>query len=107
MVIEPYEIFVVALDPTVGSEIRKARPCVVLSPKEMNVHLHTVQIAPMTTNTTEYPWRVAISFQRKSGMVALDQIRTVDRRRLVKRAGRCPPAVVARIKSVLYEMLTA
>lgn len=103
--VKQYEIFVVSLDPTIGSEIKKTRPCVVISPDEMNGPLLTTQIAPMTTNIHAYPWRVAITFQGKKGMVALDQIRTVDKRRLVKRLGRANPLTVRKIKQVLYEML--
>jgi mRNA interferase MazF len=106
-VIDQYDIYIVALDPTLGSEIKKTRPCVVISPNEMNQHLRTVQIAPMTSNTTRYPWRVAVAFQRKAGMIALDQLRTVDRRRLVKRAGRCPVQTIPAIKAALQEMLIA
>lgn len=100
-----YDIFIVNLDPTVGSEIKKTRPCVVISPDEMNRPLRTVQIAPMTTNTNPYPWRAPITFQRKKGMVALDQIRTVDKRRLVKKIGRVTKLAENKIKMIIHEML--
>jgi len=100
-----YDIYLVSLDPTIGSEIKKTRPCVVVSPDEMNKHLRTVQIAPMTSNTRAYPWRAAITFQRKRGMVALDQLRTVDRRRLTKRLGKTTKTVQQTIKDILHEML--
>lgn len=103
--IRQYDIFVVALDPTLGAEMQKTRPCVVLSPDEMNRSLRTVQIAPMTTNLQPYPWRVPIAFQGKKGMVVLDQIRTVDKRRLLKKAGQARPGVVAQVKKVIQEML--
>jgi mRNA interferase MazF len=105
VVIRQYDIFIVALDPTLGAEIQKTRPCVVISPDEMNHSLRTVQIAPLTSNIRQYPWRVPISFQGKKGMVALDQIRTVDKQRLVKKIGRTRGAVVSRIKQVVQEML--
>jgi mRNA interferase MazF len=105
VVIRQYDIFIVALDPTLGAEIQKTRPCVVVSPDEMNRTLRTVQVAPMTSNIRRYPWRVPIAFQGKKGVVALDQIRTVDKRRLVKKAGRARGAVVSGIKQTIQEML--
>jgi mRNA interferase MazF len=105
VVIKQYDIFIVSLDPTMGSEIKKTRPCVVISPDEMNGPLQTVQVAPMTSNVRAYPWRVPIAFQAKKGMIALDQIRTVDKRRLVKRVGRAGRMVVEKIKQVVREML--
>jgi mRNA interferase MazF len=105
MVIKQYEIFIVSLDPTIGAEIKKTRPCVLISPDEMNVPLQTVQVAPMTSSVRRYSWRVPIAFQGKAGMIALDQIRTVDKSRLVKRVGRASRAVVERIRQVLREML--
>ncbi len=107
MVIQQYDIFIVILDTTVGAEIRKARPCVVISPDEMNKALKTVQIAPMTTNTEGYPWRVPTTFQGRKGMVALDHIRTVDRKRLAKRVGHTGRSVTGHIKRVIHEMLVA
>ncbi len=103
--IKQYDIFVVSLDPTIGSEIKKTRPCVVISPDEMNGPLRTVQIAPMTANLRAYPWRVAVTFRAKRGMIALDQMRTVDKRRLVKRVGRAGRPVVEKVKRVIREML--
>ncbi len=82
-----FDVHLVNLDPTVGSEIKKTRPCLVLSPDEMNKHLRTVIIAPMTTVGRDYPSRVRCRFRGKEGWIVLDQIRTVDRRRLVKRLG--------------------
>lgn len=103
--IKQYTIVLVGLDPTIGAEMKKTRPCIVISPDEMNDFLQTVQIAPLTTNTRPYPWRVRITFQRKKGMVALDQIRTIDKRRVLKRLGSARPPIVAAIKRVLDEML--
>src|ERR1017187_10882046 len=81
------EVWLVSLDPTRGSEMRKTRPCVVISPDEMNRHLRTVLVAPLTTSGREYPFRVAIHFEGKNGHAALDQIRAVDRTRMVRCLG--------------------
>src|SRR5947207_3360610 len=105
MEMKQYDIVLVGLDPTVGAEMKKTRPCVLISPDEMNNSLRTVQIAPLTTNARKYPWRVQITFQRKKGMVALDQIRTIDKGRAVKRLGKAGSSVVSAIKLVLDEML--
>jgi mRNA interferase MazF len=105
MGMKQYDIVLVGLDPTVGAEMKKTRPCILLSPNEMNDTLQTIQIAPLTTTTRAYPWRVTISFQRKNGMIALDQIRTIDKRRIIKKFGKAPPRVTATIKSVINEML--
>ena len=94
----------VRLDPTLGSEIRKTRPCVVISPDELNHHLHTVMVAPMTTGGHAYPWRIACRFQNRSGFVALDQLRTVDRERLVKRSGRLSIGTMTEVLKTLQEM---
>jgi mRNA interferase MazF len=88
MVIERFDVYLVALDPTLGSEIQKTRPCVVISPDEMNRTIATVILAPMTTHGRRYPSRVACQFQGKDGQIILDQIRAVDKRRLLKRLGR-------------------
>jgi mRNA interferase MazF len=103
--VNQYDIVIVGLDPTVGSEMKKTRPCVLLSPDEMNGALRTVQVAPLTTNRRSYPWRVPIAFQRRKGMVALDQIRTIDKRRISRRVGKASPNVVQALKSVIQEML--
>ncbi len=96
-----FEIFLVELDPTIGREIRKTRPCVVVSPDEMNLHLETVMIAPMTTKGRPYPTRVACTFQGKRGQIVLDQIRTGDRTRLVKRLGKLSVSQAAAVLDVL------
>src|SRR3972149_1013221 len=88
MEVSRFDVFLINLDPTVGSEIKKTRPCLVISPNEMNRHIRTVVVAPMTTKGATYPTRVACRFKGKQGQVVLDQIRTVDRVRLVKKLGR-------------------
>jgi mRNA interferase MazF len=98
------EVHLVRLDPTLGSEIRKSRPCVVISPDELNAHLRAAIVAPMTSGGQAYPWRVGCRFQRRSGFVALDQARTIDTERLVKRLGRLPPDTVTAVLRGLQEM---
>lgn len=87
MVVQRFEVYLVNLDPTVGAEIQKTRPCVVVSPDEMNRYIATVIVAPMTTQGKPYPTRVVCRFEGKSGLIVLDQLRTVDKIRLVKRLG--------------------
>jgi mRNA interferase MazF len=98
------DVHLVRLDPTVGSEVRKTRPCLVVSPDELNEHLRTVIVAPMTTGGQAYPWRVPCRFQNRSGFVALDQVRTVDGERLVKRLGRLSPGTTTTALETLQEM---
>lgn len=100
------DVFLVSLDPTRGSEIRKTRPCVVVSPNELNLHLRTVIIAPLTTGGQPYAFRVSCRFASKSGQVVLDQLRTVDRERLVRRLGRLAPDTLSRVLALLQEMFT-
>lgn len=92
---KPGEIWLAQLDPTVGSEIQKTRPCVVISPEEMNAHLRTVIVAPMTTGSRPAAFRVPLRFQGKTGLIVLDQIRTLDRVRLIKRLGALRPQTTA------------
>ena len=92
-----FDVWLVALDPTVGSEIQKTRPCLVVSPNEMNRHIATVLVAPMTTRGRPYPTRVACRFQGKDGQVVLDQLRAVDKARLVQRLGRISPTTQAAV----------
>ncbi len=99
-----FDIFLVALDPTVGSEIQKTRPCVIISPDEMNRHIRTVIVAPMTTKGRPYPTRVPVSFQQKSGQIVLDQIRTVDKTRLVKKLGKLDPPTQQHVLQPLAEL---
>lgn len=104
MEVNRFDVFLVALDPTIGHEIKKTRPCTVVSPDEMNHHIGTVIIAPMTTKGREYPTRVPCTFQGVEGQIVLDQIRTCDKVRLVKRLGRLSPATADRLLNVLIEM---
>ncbi len=104
LVVRRFEVFLVNLDPTIGSEIQKTRPCLVISPDEMNAHIATIIIAPMTTRGRDYPTRVACQFQGKSGQVVLDQIRTVDKVRLVKKLGKISAETQNQVLSVLAEM---
>ncbi len=100
------EVWLVSLDPTQGSEIQKTRPGVVISPDEINRYLRTVIVAPMTTAERPYPTRVTLTFQGKRGQVALDQIRAVDRQRLVRKLGRVPLKTVQNISATLIEMFS-
>jgi mRNA interferase MazF len=102
-----FDIFLVNLDPTVGHEIRKQRPCVVISPDEMNRHAQVVIIAPMTTVARSYRTRVDCTFQGRKGQVVLDQIRSVDRQRLAKRLGKLSPSAASAVLAVLGEMFAA
>ncbi len=104
MAVNRFEVYLVNLDPTLGSEIKKTRPCLVVSPDEMNHHIRTVIVAPMTTKGRPYPTRIPCRFQGKAGQVVLDQIRTVDRVRLVKRLGRLDAKTSAIVLDVLQEM---
>jgi mRNA interferase MazF len=98
------EVFLVDLNPTRGGEIRKTRPCLIVSPDELNEHLRTFIVAPLTTGGHAYPFRVACRFGGKSGFIVVDQIRTVDRERLVRRLGRLAPATLVKTLAVLHEM---
>ena len=100
------EVWLVSLDPAQGAEIQKNRPCLVVSPNESNRHLRTVIIAPMTTVARPYPTRVALTFQGKQGQVALDQLRAIDRQRLIRKLGRIFPKTAATVSTVLVEMFT-
>lgn len=98
------DVHLVSLEPTLGSEIRKTRPCLIVSPDELNRHLRTAIVVPMTTAGRVYPWRVPCRFQRRSGFVAVDQIRTVDIRRLTRRLGRLGADTVTEVLEALREM---
>jgi mRNA interferase MazF len=106
-VIDRGDVFLVALDPTLGREIRKTRPCVVVSPDELNGALGTFIVAPLTTGSHPYPFRMRCRFADKSGHVVLDQLRTVDRARLTKKVGRLSPSTLKRVPGVLQEMFAA
>src|SRR5256714_10502895 len=104
MVGRRFEVYLVNLDPTIGSEIKKTRPCLVISPDEINRFIRTVIVAPMTTKGVAYPTRVGCKFQGKQGQIVLDQIRAVDKARLVRRLGRLDKQTQAAVLSVLGEM---
>jgi len=104
MVANRFEVYLVNLDPTVGSEIRKTRPCLVVSPDDSNAHLSTVIVAPLTTKGRAYPTRVASQFGSKQGYIVLDQLRTVDRTRLVKRLGKIDEQAQKAVLACLAEM---
>ena len=103
MEIKQYQIILVNLDPTIGSEIKKTRPCVVISPNEMNKYLRTVVITPMTTSSKKYPTRVKVKHDNKIGWIVLDQIRTIDRQRIIKIFGELEDFEIQELKSVLKE----
>lgn len=104
MVVTRFDVFLIFLDPTRGSEIRKTRPCLVISPDEMNRNIRTVIVAPMATKGKDYPTRVACTFKGKSGQVVLDQIRTVDKMCLVHRLGRISPVTQRKVLTVRQEL---
>jgi mRNA interferase MazF len=104
VVVNRFDVFLINLDPTVGSEIQKTRPCLIISPDEMNRHIRTVIVAPMTTAGKDYPTRVPCEFRRKKGQIVLDQIRTIDKSRLVKKIGTVDPQVQAEVISTLQSM---
>ena len=106
MVINRFDVYIVVLDPTVGSEIKKTRPCLILSPDEMNRHIVTVIVAPMTTKGRSYPTRVACTLQGKEGQVVLDQIRTIDKSRLARKLGQINDETQLEVLSVLNEMFS-
>ena len=104
MEVNRFEVFLVTLDPTVGHEIKKTRPCAVISPNEMNHNIGTVIVAPMTTKGRRYPTRVDCTFQGVEGQIVLDQLRTVDKERFVKKLGQLSPAIGDQVLNVLGEM---
>jgi len=104
MVARRFDIYLIALDPAEGTEIKKTRPCLVISPDEMNRHIDTVIVAPMTTKGQAYPTRVPCTFQNESGQIVLDQIRTVDKRRLLKRLGTVTAATRSKVLDALAEL---
>ena len=99
-----FEVWLVSLDPTRGSEIRKTRPCVIVSPDELNRNIQTVIVAPMTTARRDYPTRIRVRFEGRNGEIVLDQIRTVDRARLLRRQGALSSATARRVSKALVEM---
>ncbi len=103
MAINQYEIVLVNLDPTVGSEIKKTRPCVIISPNEMNKYLNTVVIAPMTSQSKKYPTRVPVKHNGKKGWIVLDQIRTIDKQRIIKTLDNLTEKEIEKVKMILME----
>ena len=106
MVVKRFEVYLVNLDPTVGGEIQKTRPCLVISPDEINSYIATIIVAPMTTRGRDYPSRVNCEFEGKAGQIVLDQIRTVDKSRLVKKLGKISAAAQSEVLAVLLEMFS-
>jgi mRNA interferase MazF len=106
LVVSRFDIYLVSLDPTQGHEIRKTRPCVVISPDEMNHNIGTVIVVPMTTKGRDYPSRIPLTFRRKKGQLVLDQVRTVDKARLVRRLGKLDANTAAKTLAVLQEMFS-
>lgn len=100
-----YHVYLINLDPTTGHEIKKTRPCLVISPDEMNGNINTIIIAPMTTKSHKYPTRVSLMFQNKKGWIVLDQIRTINKKRVLKKLGKVSQKSVSEIKNVIQEML--
>lgn len=100
------DVFLVSLDPARGGEVQKTRPCVVVSPDELNSYLRTFIVAPLTTGGHPYPFRIPCRFGGRAGYVVIDQIRTVDRERLVRRLGKVSPSTLGRILAILQEMFT-
>jgi len=103
MMPKQYQAVLVNLDPTIGSEIRKTRPCIILSPDEMNHHLQTVVVAPMTHGTRPYPTRMLVQHEGFDGWIAIDQIRTIDKQRIIKPLGELQPEEVLQLKSIIQE----
>jgi len=106
MVAKRFDVWLVSLDPTIGREIKKTRPCLIISPDEMNRYIATVIVAPMTTQGRDYPTRVSCEFGGKAGYVVLDQLRTVDKKRLIKKLGRIDKEIRQSVLSTLAEMFT-
>jgi mRNA interferase MazF len=104
MVVRRFDVYLINLDPTVGSQIKKTRPCLIISPDEMNRHIRTVIVAPMSTAGKAYPTRVFCEFQGRKGQIVLDQIRTIDKSRLIKKAGTIDPQVQVEVISTLQSM---
>ncbi len=103
MDLNQYEIVLVNLDPTIGGEIKKTRPCVIISPDEMNKYLRTIVVVPMTTKSKKYPTRIEVKHDRKIGWIVIDQIRTIDKQRIIKVLGRLSRPEIKEIKSVMKE----
>ncbi|MBI9037204.1 MAG: type II toxin-antitoxin system PemK/MazF family toxin [Bacteroidales bacterium] len=103
MDLNQYQIVLLNLDPTIGSEIKKTRPCVIISPDEMNKHLRTIIVAPMTKKSKKYPTRIEVKHERKTGWIVIDQIRTIDKQRIIKTLGSLSQTEIKELKSVIKE----
>ena len=103
MELKQYQIVLVNFDPTVGSEMKKTRPCVIISPNEMNKYLHTIVIAPMTSSSKSYPTRVEVNHNKTKGWIVLDQIRTIDRQRISKRLDKLTDKDIKKVKNIMKE----
>ena len=103
MDLKQYQIVLVNLDPTIGSEIKKTRPCVIISPNEMNKYLRTIIVAPMTTSSRKYPTRIEVKHDKKIGWMVIDQIRTIDKQRIIRVLGRLSHPEIKELKSVIKE----
>ena len=103
MDLNQYQIVLVNLDPTIGSEIKKTRPCVIISPDEMNKYLRTIVVTPMTTKSKKYPTRIEVKHDKRIGWIVIDQIRTIDKQRIVKVIGRLSQPEIKEVKSVMKE----
>ena len=103
MELKQYAIVLVNLDPTIGSEIKKTRPCVIVSPNEINKYLNTIVVAPMTTNLKKYPTRIQVKHNNKKGMVAIDQIRTIDKSRIIKKFDQLTKSEIQKCKEIIRE----
>jgi len=106
MVVNRFDVCLINLDPTVGSEIKKIRPCLIISPDEMNHNIRTIIVAPMTTAGKDYPTRVRCTFKRKKGQIVLDQIRTIDKTRIIKKLGTIGPKTQLEVISVLQQLFS-
>ena len=104
MVVNRFDVYLINLDPTVGSEIQKTLPCVIISPDEMNRHIRTVIVAPLTTAGKEYPTRIPCEFKKKRGYIVLDQIRTIDKKRLIKNLGTLDAETQLKVISILQRL---
>ena len=104
MVINRFDVYLINLDPTIGSEIQKIRPCLIISPDEMNRHIRTVIVAPMTTAGKDYPTRIKCKFKKKKGQIVLDQIRTIDKTHFIKKLGKIDPETQIEVISVLQRL---
>ena len=103
MELKQYFIVLVNLDPTVGNEIKKNRPCVIISPDEINKFLNTIVVAPMTTNIKKYPTRIEVKHDNKKGMIAIDQIRTIDKSRIIKKFDQLSKSEIQKCKDIIRE----